>query len=92
VDYLGNVFDEQNKWCKKINIPMICLMVKNAIAQNIDVEDFAEWFNDFFSKYTPECEYAQFCSTGSIKKEKTLGRTRVMTNHYNDFFKAYHQA
>lgn len=89
VDYLGEALIDKDKFCKKINIPMLFLMAKKAIAQKIDYPDFLDWYNDFFGAYTPECEYAQYCSTGSIKKEKTLGRIKVMEKHFDNFFKDY---
>jgi hypothetical protein len=92
VDYLGDAFIEVNgkdKFAKKINIPMLFIMARKAIALKVDCPDFLQWYNEFFGLYKPDCEYAQYCSTGSIKKEKTLGRIRIMTEHFDKFFKDY---
>lgn len=89
INYLGDVYIDKNKWCKKINIPIIILMARKALSQNIDCDDFLDWINEFFDAYTPESEYAQFCSTGSIRKEKTLGRISVMEKSFLAYFKDY---
>lgn len=90
INYLGDVYIDKSKWCKKINIPIIILMARKAFNQKIDCDDFLDWIEEFFNAYTPECEYAQFCSTGSIRKEKTLGRIAVMEKSFDTFFKDYH--
>jgi hypothetical protein len=90
VDFLGDSFIDKDKNCKKINIPMLFLMTRKALAQKIDYADFLDWYKDFFGKYDKDCDYAGFCSTGSIKKEKTLGRISVMSESFDTFFKDYH--
>jgi hypothetical protein len=89
VEYLGDALIDKSSFARKINIPMLFLMARKAIAMKIDYPDFWDWFNAFSKAYTPECEYAQFCSTGSIKKEKTNGRIDVITKDFDTFFKDY---
>ena len=36
--------------------------------------------------YKPNDEYSQYCSTGSIKKEKVSGRLEVLKKSFNDYF------
>ncbi|MBD5475533.1 MAG: hypothetical protein HDR17_06050 [Lachnospiraceae bacterium] len=45
---------------------------------------FRQWFSDFFD----ECyeDYKQYCSSGSIKKEKTLKRIEVMESSLAEYF------
>lgn len=85
IDYLEKVFPEKDKMLKKINIPIVMLAADTAMGNGYDpVKNlyrvgpmyFRQWFSYFFS----ECyeEYKQYCSSGSIKKEKTLKRIEIM--------------
>lgn len=85
IDYLEKVFPEKDKLLKKINIPIVMLAADTAMGDGYDpVKNvyrvgpmyFRQWFSYFFA----ECyeEYKQYCSSGSIKKEKTLKRIEIM--------------
>lgn len=85
IDYLEKVFPEKDKMLKKINIPIVMLAADTAMGDGYDpVKNlyrvgpmyFRQWFSYFFA----ECyeEYKQYCSSGSIKKEKTLKRIEIM--------------
>lgn len=85
IDYLEKVFPEKDKMLKKINIPIAMLAADTAMGDSYDpVKNlyrvgpmyFRQWFSYFFA----ECyeEYKQYCSSGSIKKEKTLKRIEIM--------------
>lgn len=85
IDYLEKVFPEKDKMLKKINIPIVMLAADTAMGDSYDPLKnlyrvgpmyFRQWFSYFFD----ECygEYKQYCSSGSIKKEKTLKRIEIM--------------
>lgn len=85
IDYLEKVFPEKDKMLKKINIPIVMLAADTAMGAGYDpIRNlyrvgpmyFRQWFSYFFT----ECyeEYRQYCSSGSIKKEKTLKRLELM--------------
>lgn len=85
IDYLEKVFPEKDKLLKKINIPIVMLAADTAMGDGYDSLKnlyrvgpmyFRQWFSYFFN----ECydEYKQFCSSGSIKKEKTIKRIEIM--------------
>ena len=85
IDYLEKVFPEKDKMLKKINIPIVMLAADTAMGDGYDSLKnlyrvgpmyFRQWFSYFFS----ECyeEYKLYCSSGSIKKEKTLKRIEIM--------------
>ncbi len=93
IDYLEKVFPEKEKMLKKINIPIIMLAADTAMGNEYDsVKNiyrvgpmyFRQWFSCFFD----ECyeEYRQYCSSGSIKKEKTLMRIEVMESSLVEYF------
>lgn len=84
VDYLNLVFDEKEKLLRKINIPMVMLMADTAIKNEISASDFYDWFLYFF---VSNKQYNQYCSTGSVKREKVLGRLNTMESHFNKHFK-----
>ena len=72
---------------KVVNIPIFMYMADEAINNDIKAEDFYKWFEIFADKYNPDCAYAQYCSTGSVKKEKVEGRISVMSKDFRDYFK-----
>lgn len=93
IDYLEKVFPEKNKMLKKINIPIVMLAADTAIGSDYDSTKnlyrvgpkyFRQWFCYFFD----ECydDYKQYCSSGSIKKEKTLKRIEVMKSSLVEYF------
>lgn len=93
IDYLEKVFPEKDKMLKKINIPIVMLAADTAMGEGYDpIKNvyrvgpmyFRQWFSYFFA----ECyeEYKQYCSSGSIKKEKTLKRIEIMEASLTDYF------
>lgn len=93
IDYLEKVFPEKDKMLKKINIPIVILAADLAMGSGYDTARsiyrvgpmyFRQWFSYFFD----ECyeEYKQYCSSGSIKKEKTLKRIEIMESSLKQYF------
>ena len=93
IDYLEKVFPEKDKMLKKINIPIVMLTADTAMGNDYDSAKsiyqvgpmyFRQWFSYFFD----ECyeDYKQYCSSGSIKKEKTLKRIEVMEQSFRKYF------
>lgn len=93
LDYLEKVFPEKEKLLKKINIPVVMLAADTAMGKDYDPLKniyrvgpmyFRQWFSYFFD----ECyeEYKQYCSSGSIKKEKTLKRIEIMESSLKTYF------
>lgn len=85
IDYLNQAFDSKEKLLKKINIPMAIILADIALTKGIKAYDFHNWFLYFF--VACKNEYGQYCSSGSIKKEKVLGRLETMTNHFYKHFR-----
>ena len=84
IDYLDDAFDEKEKLLKKINVPMVVIMADIAIKEEIEPDEFHDWFLYFF---VSNKEYSQYCSSGSIKKEKVFGRLTTMAAHFTKHFK-----
>lgn len=93
IDYLEKVFPEQEKLLKKINIPILVLVADTAMGENYDSTKgiyrvgpmyFRQWFSHFFAEQYEE--YRQYCSSGSIKKEKTLKRIEIMEGSLIEYF------
>lgn len=93
ISYLEKVFPEKGKMLKKINVPIIMLIADTAMGSDYDSVKsiyrvgpmyFRQWFSYFFN----ECYegYKQYCSSGSIKKEKTLKRIEVMESSFIKYF------
>ena len=89
MSYLGNAFSDFEKlsWLRKTHIPIVFMTAKHAMEQNISTKDFAKWYIEFSENYySPDCEYAQYCGAGSVKKQKVLGRIEVMQRHFDEYF------
>lgn len=84
IGFLDNVFYMKDKNLKKINIPIIFLIADEALKRSITGTNFRRWFNAFFDEHKEE--YGQYCSSGSIKKEKTLGRISIMQKYFDEYF------
>lgn len=93
IDYLEKVFPEKDKMLKKINIPIVMLAADTAMGEGYDSLKnlyrvgpmyFRQWFSYFFD----ECyeDYKLYCSSGSIKKEKTLKRIEIMEASLVSYF------
>lgn len=85
VAFLDNLFYIKEKNLRKINIPILFLMADKALALSITGTNFRRWYNNFFENHKDE--YNQYCSSGSIKKEKTIGRIEVMEKYFDDYFR-----
>lgn len=85
IDYLNQAFDSKEKLLKKINIPMAIILADIALTKGIKPYDFHNWFLYFF--VACKNEYGQYCSSGSIKKEKVLGRLETMKAHFYKHFR-----
>lgn len=85
IGFLDNCFYMKEKNLKKINIPIVVLLADEALERGIINSRFRSFFYDFF-EHNKE-EYSQYCSSGSVKKEKTEGRIRIMKNAFEEFFK-----
>lgn len=84
VGFLDNSFYMRERNLKKINIPVLFLMADEALERGIINSKFRAFVYDFFTFHKEE--YNQYCSSGSIKKEKTEGRIRVMSEAFSKFF------
>lgn len=85
VAFLDNLFYMKEKNLRKINIPILFLMADKALAFSITGTSFRRWYYNFFENHKDE--YNQYCSSGSIKKEKTIGRIEVMERCFDDYFR-----
>ncbi len=87
------VFPEKNKLLRKINIPIVILAADTVIGSNYDpVKNIyrvgPKYFRQWFSYFFDECyeNYRPYCSSGSIKKEKTLKRLEIMEGSLIKYF------
>ena len=89
INYLDDVFCDipsKEKWLRKTHIPMVFLTAQRAINRGIDADTFYDWFTVFaYDYYNPECEYAQYCGAGSVKKAKVFGRINTMLEHFDNW-------
>lgn len=93
IDYLEKVFPKPEKMVKKINIPILVMtadiaMGKEYVAAKNIYRVGPMYFRQWFSYFCDECyeDYKQYCSSGSIKKEKTLKRIEIMEQSFRKYF------
>lgn len=84
IGFLDNVFYMKDKNLKKVNIPILFLIADEALEQSVTGINFRRWFTNFFENCKEE--YGAYCSSGSVKKEKTLGRINVMQESFRSYF------
>lgn len=84
IKYLGEAFEEKHKFLKKSNIPMVIVLAKLALENDISPEDFREFIDDF-SENTSE-EYTLNTSSGNIKRVKTTGRLTAIAYAFAKYF------
>lgn len=86
IDFLEEGFSDKEKFMKVVNIPMFIYIADNAINAGITASEFYSWFEQFAGKYSPDCKYAEYCGTGSIKKDKVNGRIAVLKEDFEQYF------
>jgi len=93
INYLEKSFPEPDKNLKKINIPVVAVVAVRAMGDNYNSAKsiyrvgpmyFRQWFAEFFAEQYED--YRQYCSSGSIKKEKTLKRIEIMEASLVEYF------
>lgn len=86
IDFLEEGFSDKEKFMKVVNIPMFIYVADDAINAGITASEFYSWFEQFAGKYSPDCKYAEYCGTGSIKKDKVNGRIAVLKEDFEQYF------
>ena len=76
VDYLDSSFENKNKFLRKNNVPIIIVMSKIAIENNVKPELFKAFINDFANALYPAYEEAS--GSGNIKIANVIQRLKVM--------------
>ena len=82
IEYLTDAFPEKNKQLRKINIPMLMYLADVAMDAEIKPMLFRQWFEFFTNEDELFEDYKMFCSTGSTKYEKIMGRLGIMTKSF----------
>lgn len=82
IEYLTDAFPEKNKQLRKINIPILMYLADVAMDAEIKPMLFRQWFEFFTNEDELFEDYKMFCSTGSTKYEKIMGRLGIMTKSF----------
>ncbi|MCD7996359.1 MAG: DUF262 domain-containing protein [Clostridiales bacterium] len=77
---LNELFPEKVKMMRKLSIPMVIYGMDKTIRNKKSTQKYGEWLEDFFTNYTTNDEYRQYCSGGTASRENVLGR--------RDYFRA----
>jgi hypothetical protein len=82
---------------KKLHLPTVLLVAKKASDENVELEVFNAWVEDFNfainsrtrEKALVSTDYKRYTGAGSVKKDKVLGRKTAMLNHFESFVDKY---
>lgn len=80
LDYLFGAFPDKCSFLKKSNIPMVFVLAKVAMENNVSLTDFGE-FIDIFAENISE-EYQEGMGSGNIKRIKTEMRLRGIASEF----------
>lgn len=84
IDYLGSAFKEQHKFLKKSNIPMVMVLAKLALENNIEPEKFKVFVDSFSNSVC--VNYEANTGSGNVKRAKTEGRLLAIAAAFADYF------
>lgn len=79
--------DKPNKLMKKTNIPILAYHIQTVDEMGISLERYGEWIQEFFTSYTPECEYALYCGQGATSKAKVSARLEYVNRELRKLVK-----
>ena len=83
--YLSEAFGgEKHKFLRKSNIPMVVVLSKIAIEQEIEPERYKAFINEFSSYESPE--YQAGMGSGNVKRVKTEYRLQAICNDFAEYF------
>lgn len=83
-EYLGKAFKEQHKFLKKSNIPMVVVLSKLALENNIEPENFKVFIDSFSNSVC--VDYETNTGSGNVKRVKTEGRLVAIATAFADYF------
>jgi hypothetical protein len=85
--YLNEALPVTEKYMKKVNIPMIFMVAKQAVNDRITPEKFGGFIQEFFSgknNKSKSVKYNDASNSGSAKKENVKTRLNEILNYYLD--------
>lgn len=83
LDYLNTAIKDKNSSLRRIHIPMVYYVAKQAIHDDIAPEIFNEWVNKFFKDIKGDVnEYTEACNNSSATKTNVQRRLNFIINHY----------
>lgn len=97
LDYANESLKEQHPLLKKLHLPTLLLVAKEAYDKNVDMNVFSAWVEDFDNalngrtrdKALVKTNYKNFTGAGSVKRDRVLGRKKAMLDHFKEFVEKY---
>lgn len=81
LDWLDSIFEERNKYLKKISLPMIIAVA--ATCEDDKKEQFKNNLKNFLNDYTTKEDYLQYCGKGTSSLANVTGRYNYFKNMAN---------
>lgn len=85
LNYLDSAIPGKNRSLRKIHVPMVYMVAKKAMADNVEPSIFNEWVEKFFSDIKgDENDYIDACNNGSAMKNNVRKRLNYITKHFDE--------
>ena len=84
IGFVSDAFSEKHKFLKKSNIPMILVMAKLALENDISESDFKTFTDSFSNSVNPA--YEENMGSGNVKRVKTEGRLTAIAEAFASYF------
>lgn len=86
IQYLNDAFPTSNKSLRKISIPILIYLADFSMDNDKKPIFFRQWYQWFIDEDELQEDYKTYCSTGSTKLEKVLGRVKTMMLSFCKYF------
>ena len=85
-DYMNRAIPEKMRPLRKLHVPMVYVVAKQAVADNVPEETFRAWLEQVFEDIKgDDNKYIDAYEAGTAKKSSINARIKFMTEHFNDY-------
>jgi hypothetical protein len=84
MEYLSSAFPQKHKFLKKSNIPMVVVLSKLAVENEIAPQGFKAFVDSFSNAVCTE--YEENTGSGNVKRVKTEGRLLAIAEAFREYF------
>jgi len=79
LNYLDDALQEKRQYLKKVHVPVVMYIAKEAMNQKIAPDVFRVLLDEFFESLSENDEYMAACKSGSAKRASVQLRVKIMS-------------